>query len=108
MPKRLLGYDPLTGLKTFHEYDHVAKKTIIGYESDVQPIVDVNKEIQNRPQSKYRKRDDWHVAHIPAVIVMKWRIEDGIDVFNEEHTDAVVKKLNDPAWKYLRTMTGNI
>lgn len=109
MRKRLLSFDPVTMMKTYHSYDDDEKKTYISYEQDVQPIIDYNKALQNAPQSEYRrKRDVWHIAHIPAAIVMQWRCEEGIDVYNDEHTDRVMKKLNDPSWKYLRSITGTM
>jgi hypothetical protein len=45
--KRLLDYDPATGLKTFHSYDEAEDKTFISYEQDVEPILDRNKAAAN-------------------------------------------------------------
>lgn len=109
MPKRLVDYDPVTGIKTYHAYDHDQKQTTIFYEGDVEPALDFNKAIQNSYTSEYRrKRDMWHVAHIPAAVVLKWKTEDGIDVYNPDHLEDVMKKLDDPNWKYLRSITGRL
>jgi hypothetical protein len=42
MTKRLLDYDPNTGLKTFHQYDEAEDRTILTYEQDVEQILDQN------------------------------------------------------------------
>jgi hypothetical protein len=51
--KRLLDYDPATGLKTFHDYDEAEDKTFISYEQDVEPILD-----RNKAAAKRRERPD--------------------------------------------------
>lgn len=110
MTKRLLGVDPLTGLKTYHEYDHQTRKTIITYEhDDAQPVLDWTHGLRSGGITDYnRKRDVWHAATVPETVILKWRFEDGIDIYNPDHFDAVRKKLNDPEWAYLRTWEGKI
>ena len=67
MPKRLLNYNPISGIKTYHEYLPDTKQRVITQEGETDPVIDFNKEIQNTPMSEYRrKRDMWHVAHIFA------------------------------------------
>ena len=48
------------------------------------------------------------VASIPAALIAKWRYEEGIDVFNPEHAERVMRKLNDPDYAYLRTAPGRL
>lgn len=48
------------------------------------------------------------VASIPAEIVVKWAVEEGIDVYNPEHSERVMRKLNDPDYAYLRTAPGRL
>lgn len=49
------------------------------------------------------------VAHIPPVIALQW-LNDGIDVFSNdpEMRKKVIRRLNDPEWRYLRTDGGKI
>jgi hypothetical protein len=106
MPKRLLGIDGLTGLRTYHEYDHESKQTMISYQHpDVSPVIDWAHHMADQHD---RRRNIWHAATIPESIILKWRIEDGIDIFNPDHYEDLRKKLNDPAWRYLRTWHGEI
>lgn len=108
MPKRLLSYDPLTGLKTWHDYDETTKSTKIGYEQEgLDDFLELNKEMASQVDAKYKKREAWHAATIPAYLVVKWR-DEGIDVFNPKDYEAVRRKLNDPEYKYLRTWQGRI
>ena len=54
------------------------------------------------------KREMKRVASIPAGLVAKWLMEEGLDVFNPEHAERVARKLNDPDYAYLRTAPGHL
>jgi hypothetical protein len=100
MNKRLLDYDPATGLKTFHSYDETEDKTYISYEQDVQPILDRNKAIQNH--GNHKMGDGYIAASIPCSIMLKWLVEYGVDVMNPDHGDAVKRLLNSSDWRHLK------
>lgn len=106
--KRLLDYDPITGITQYHEYDSVNDVTTISTHQDVEPILDANKRLQNNEDYKKlgMKQEMWHYARIPIVLVEKWLREDGIDVFNPDHSKKVFQKLNSSDYAYLRTTTG--
>jgi hypothetical protein len=110
MSKRVLDHDPLTGITTFHHYDHSTKQTHIERVQDVQPRLDNNKKLFN--DDSYRSngmKTGWlHAAHIPDIVIEKWLREDGVDVFNPDHMAAVKRKLNSPDWRYLRTSSGRL
>lgn len=101
MAKRLLDYDPFTGLMTFHDYDETDDTTIISYEQDVEPILDRNKEMQNHGPSG-PMGDMCHVASIPSSVQLKWLIEHGVDLTNKDHMPAVKRLLNSNEWRYLK------
>jgi hypothetical protein len=98
--KRLLDYDPATGLKTFHDFDEAADKTIISYEQDVEPILDRNKAAQN--DARGPMGDMVHVASIPSSVQLKWLIEHGVDLTNKDHMPGVRRLLNSSEWRYLK------
>ncbi len=100
MGKRLLDYDPLIGLTTFHDYDESEDRTIISYEQDVEPLLDRNKILANDASGPMG--DMCHVASVPATIQMKWMTEHGVDMMNKDHWPGVRRLLNDPEWRYLR------
>lgn len=98
--KRLLDFDPLTGLRTWHEYDDTTDETRISYEQDVAPILDANKRAAN--DTTGRMGEMVHVASIPVSVQLKWFVEKGVDVLNPDHKKAVAKLLDDPDWRYLK------
>lgn len=98
--KRLLEYDPNTGLKTFHSYDETEDKTFVSYEQDCQPILDQNKWHQNH--GDHRMGDGYLAAHIPSVVMLKWLVEYGVDVMNKDHAPAVARLLNSSEWRHLK------
>lgn len=108
MDKRLISYDPLTGLETYHSYDDLTDKTIISYEADSSPIIETNKLMQNDDHySKKGIKDEfWHFASIPVMVQMDWLINHGVDILKKEDAPKVFKLLNDPDYRYLKTTTG--
>ena len=98
--KRLLDYDPMTGLKTWHDYDETSDTTVLHYEQDVEAVLDRNKRAQNEASGPMG--DMVHVASIPASIQLKWMIEHGVDMFNPDHAKGVERLLNDPDYRYLK------
>lgn len=97
--------DDSYGFRTYHEYDELTDETIISYEQDSTPILEHNKALANDDDyTKAGIKDGfWHYAEIPNELIVKWLIEDGIDVYDREHAKAVFRKINDPEYLYLRT-----
>lgn len=108
--KRLLDYDSLAGIATYHHYDDATDTTGIERVQDVGSFIEHNKRLQNNPNYKQNgmKKEFLHVAHIPNIIIEKWLKEEGINVFKKQDRERVRKKLNDPDWKYLRTTPGKV
>jgi hypothetical protein len=96
------------GVKTWMLHDPVTKTNRIRYSQDVDGILERNQRMQNDGDQYSESRDLQHVASIPLVIVMKWLLEDGIDIFNPNHKEAVRRKLNDPDYRHLRTGMGRL
>lgn len=98
--ERLLDYDPVTGAKQWFSYDDDTDTMRIRYEEDVQDILEANKRAQNE---SFDKRDDvWHAANIPNTIIMKWKLEHGIELWNPDHKEGVRRLLNSDEYRYLR------
>lgn len=100
----LLSYDPFTGIREYVDYDEATDGLILRTEQDCEGILDLNKDSQNDSSEGWRGEDNsmWRVASIPLVLIQKWLQEDGIDVFNQDHMPAVLRKLNDPEYRYLK------
>jgi len=105
MSIELISDDPLTGLKTYLEFDEVdPRKFHIHHRQDVSQSIEYVKRLQN--SSEYKKegirRGMYHVAHVTAIAQIKLLREHGIDVMNKDHWPKFRRLLNDPEWKYLR------
>ena len=82
------------------------RSIVVASQDDVEGVLEHNKKLRSITQ-----RSDWgrHVASIPPVICVKWLNEEyergnnQIRFLSKEWDELVLKKLNDPEWKYLRT-----
>jgi hypothetical protein len=101
MGRRLLDYDPNTGLKQWFHHDETEDRSVIEYDQDVQPILDSNKELQNHGENG-RMGDMVHVASIPSSVQLKWLLEHGVDIMNKDHMPGVKRLLNSNEWRYLK------
>lgn len=107
MTKRVVDYDPFTGVTTYFDYDYATDTTIVGSEQDVTPLLDMNKTLQN-DESYWKKgvKDSWaHYATYPSIIIEKWLNEHGVNVFNKDHQKKVLELVNRPEYRYLKTTT---
>lgn len=102
--RRLFKDDPQRGMKLWWHDSDDGKSFSIEYEQDAQPIIELNKAKQKAGRAYYAQDDEmWRVASIPVGVQMKWLVEHGVDVHNEEHWPRVKRLLNDPEWRYLKT-----
>ena len=110
MSRELIDYNPLTGMETYLVFnDSEPTKFQIHHRQPVTDLLESNKTLQNDPD--YKKKGikiGWHhVANIPDIVQMQW-LKEGIDVMNKDHLPAVLRKLRDPQYRYLRTTLGKI
>ena len=99
--RRLLDYDPLSGMKTWHDFDEATQTTIIQYEDDVQPVLDACKRDNNHADKKLGEMA--HVASVPPSIQMEWKAKFGIEMWNPDQKKAVARLL-DGDYKYLKRL----
>lgn len=105
MAKRLLHYDPFTGVQTHHDYDHSSKKQVITEEQNVNPILDYCKDLRNNAERKRKmmKGNYYHYATVPVTVIHEWLEKHGVDAHNPKHTAKVDALLSGP-YKYLLTV----
>ena len=105
MAKRIVDYDPFTGITTTFDYDHASGTTYVGAEQDVSLLLDQNAQMRNDPSYwKQGVKDCWaHCASIPNIVIEKWIKDYGVNVYNKDHNAKVKKLLNSPEWRYLKT-----
>lgn len=81
--------------------------TVVTREQDVEGVLEANKSLAKLDDyTKHGFREGWwHYATIPNILIEKWKNEEGIDVFNKDHSRRVFQKLNSPEYRYLKTTT---
>jgi hypothetical protein len=100
--ERLLDFDPVTWLKTFHDYDDASDTTIIRYEQDVEPILDANKHDLNHADKKMGELA--HVARVPIGVQLEWYVKHGVRMWDPNHKKAVARLLDSSDYRYLKRM----
>lgn len=108
--KRLL--EDLPDRIEWYEYDDENDRGIITTEfKGVGQLLEANKAIQGADVGKVKDDDApgwWHVARIPNYLIEKWLVEDGLNVFDQNHGPALMRKLDDPEYRFLRVNTGQL
>lgn len=110
MTKRLLDRNVETGVDVWFHYDELTDvstiETVQSAEA-IESILEVNKAAY--ADDTYRKRglkkEFVHYASIPVGVQLKW-MKEGVNIYKKEHFPAMIRRLNDPDWKYLRTAAG--
>lgn len=100
--ERLLDFDPMTGLKTFHGYDDTTETTTIRYEQDVEPVLDANKHDLNHADR--RMGDMVHVARVPVGVQLEWYVKYGVRMWDQNHKKAVARLLDSSDYRYLKRL----
>lgn len=87
MAKRLLDRDPITGVETWFDYDHINDNAVI---TETQPVDHVLKHCADLRQiSDERTRDqirkDWvHYAILPPTIQLEMKMKHGVDPWSKD------------------------
>ena len=103
--KRLLDYDPLTGVSCWFEYQHAEDRMVLTHTQDVSSILDANKAQANDDDKTKRgwKNDWWKYASVPAIVEIEWMQKYGVKIDNPAHSKKVFQLLNHPDYRYLKT-----
>lgn len=100
--ERLLDYDPINGVKTFHSSAGKAGEiwAIRQEFEDVSPEVDASRVLGNDPEHwKGGVKKSWlHYAHIPDSLLLNWHVQ-GININNPRE---LTRMVNRPEYAYLR------
>jgi len=104
MDKRLLDYDPFTGLIQYISHNEATDETIIETVQDTAQLnkeVEASKDLQNDASYTQNgmKNDMLHYAHIPSGVLMEWHSK-GVDIKDRKE---LIKWVNKPEYAYLKT-----
>ena len=80
MARRILDFDPLTGVTTYFEYNHADQKMHITDVQDVNPILDAVTQMRNDDDYSKQgiKNDMWHYARLPMAVLMEIESKHGV------------------------------
>jgi hypothetical protein len=88
-------------LTRFHPSDDGKTFTIQRHDPDVSPTIELNKKLQNEPQT--RTESFHHIASIPAIVIEQWLIESSLSYGSPEFTLFIKRKLRSHDWLFLKT-----
>lgn len=76
---------------------------------DLEPVLEANKAMALANDGYSPDRTLRRVAHIPAILRQHWQETEGWDAWRPDlYGDRLVRKLNDPDWRHLRTAEGRV
>lgn len=109
MTWRLLERDP-DGTEEWFRVDPVTGKWIIKtHDPDISVVPSANRRLQNDGTGGWSKsRDIRHLARIPNWVAHKWLSELHVNVYDQNDAPKVRKLLNDPDWRWLKTVDGRV
>lgn len=109
----LFDWDPHHGILETYDYDPATGVMAWKREGDASSLLSDNAEWRGAEQNWRKKEDKWlRYASIPMGVVEMW-MQEGINVYHaetdrngvpNEHLKAVLKKLRDPEWRWLKTV----
>lgn len=75
------SFDPMTGVTTTIGAED--GKLIVKSDQDVGPSLEYTKNLRNADEYSRGgiKRGLWHTVHIPDVVALKMKLEDGFDIY---------------------------
>jgi len=95
---QLLDDGSFNGVKKYIRAGDEDDSVQVRYEGhDTEAVIERNK----RAEGPDKRSEMWHVGHIPASLGLKWLVEEGIDLWNPDHSDAIAKKLMDSDYRFL-------
>ena len=105
MSARIIDVDPVTGIAMTFRYDAERDETIIGYHQDATPIIEHNKRLAIEREQSLKGDYLAHYACVPTIVQYEWLFRHGVNFGKRDHWPEVMKLLNSPDYKYLKTTT---
>lgn len=107
MTRRLLDYDPISGMASWFDYDST-DTMYITHEQQVGDIIDQATERRNdRDYSKAGIKEDWwHYARLPNIVIMEMKNKHGIDLMAAKPDWKSALKIINREYPHLKTTKG--
>jgi len=87
MAKRLLDRDPITGVETWFDYDHVHDNVVLTEKEPVGHVLDYCSNLRQIADERTRgqiKKDFVHYAILPPTVQLEMKLKHGVDPWNRE------------------------
>lgn len=87
MAKRLLDRDPITGVETWFDYDHVKDNAVITEKQPVDHILKYCSDLRqiSDERTKVQMKKDWvHYAILPSTVQLEMKMKHGVDPWSKE------------------------
>lgn len=103
-----INHDPLTGVTDTTSIE--GGKLVTRSVQDVSANLDYTAKLRASPEYARQgiREDMQHVAHVPAVVVLKWINEHGFDATTAHPREILRFIERNPEYHYLKTTTGAI
>jgi hypothetical protein len=106
--KRLLDYNPATGVKEIFHHDDITGEWAIETQQDVSAQLEAAKDMRNDPENTKQgiKNGNWHYAHLTDLVMYKMINEDGVNPLDPNNTTKV-GQLIDSKYEYCKVTNGH-
>ena len=103
----LFDQNSVTGVSQYFDYDPAKDTYYLTTTQDLSGMLDKIKQSRDNPDvwGKGVKEEWAHFASIPPVVEMQLKLK-GIDIYNPDHTKALIKEINEN-YPYLKLTTKN-
>ena len=106
--KRLLDRSGAT--ERWHYWEPNENRGVVEVRQDCNAIIERNKALAN--DSEYSrlgiKKEWWHIATVPNIVINKWLVEHGVNFYNPDHWPKIKKLMSSRDYEYLRPTKGAI
>jgi hypothetical protein len=94
--RKILDYDPLTKEEVWWDSDVAQNKVTITHSQDVEPHLNLAHALamDEDRSNKGIKKDMWHYAKVPNIIIMEMKQKHGVDFFDKNDWPRVFHLLN--------------
>lgn len=90
---KFVDWDAERGMATYEDMNDGHLQ--VHYRQDVEPVLEYTKTLRNEGATDSGiKREMWHYATIPPVVIYEMRFKHGVDIFNKNDTKRVYELIN--------------
>ena len=103
--KKILGYDPDTGMTEIFHHDSETDVSMIETRQDVTQALKYTQELaKDQTYTRVGMKEEWlHYGYLPDSIILKFHVEHGLSITNPDHAKAIFRLVNEQYPKFKTT-----